>query len=175
MVCARLDRSRALRLYPHAHRIAALARAGAHVRSAGAIRTFWFFTLLSIFVDLLWLFVYSPLRPIAFDTILALSRKDQVRAHARALLAESAVMCVCSSTDVPPPPACDSQLSLMLSVLNTAYKVLVVWTAVSLTNCFTQRDALIEQMEIDAGVKGATTSSGAALDARSLAAQEAGR
>ena len=36
--------------------------------------------LVSIFVDLLWLFVYSPLRPIAWDTILSLSRKDQVRA-----------------------------------------------------------------------------------------------
>jgi hypothetical protein len=53
--------------------------AGAHVRSAGAIRTFWFFMLISIAVDLLWLFVYSPLRPIAWDTILSLSRKDQVR------------------------------------------------------------------------------------------------
>ena len=49
---------------------------GAHVRSSGAIRTFWFFTLISIFVDLLWLFVYSPLRPIAWDTVLALARKD---------------------------------------------------------------------------------------------------
>jgi hypothetical protein len=35
--------------------------------------------LISIAVDLLWLFVYSPLRPIAWDTILSLSRKDQVR------------------------------------------------------------------------------------------------
>jgi hypothetical protein len=34
--------------------------------------------LISIAVDLLWLFVYSPLRPIAWDTILSLSRKDQV-------------------------------------------------------------------------------------------------
>ena len=50
------------------------------MRSSGAIRTFWFFTLISIFVDLLWLFVYSPLRPIAWDTVLALSRKDMVRA-----------------------------------------------------------------------------------------------
>ena len=32
--------------------------------------------LISIGVDLLWLFVYSPLRPIAFDTLLALSRGD---------------------------------------------------------------------------------------------------
>ena len=38
--------------------------------------------LISIFVDLLWLFVYSPLRPIQWDTILALARKDQVcRSH----------------------------------------------------------------------------------------------
>ena len=47
------------------------------MRSAGAIRTFWFFMLISIAVDMLWLFVYSPLRPIAWDTILSLSRKDQ--------------------------------------------------------------------------------------------------
>ena len=52
---------------------------GAHVRSAGAIRTFSFFTVLSIFVDLLWLFVYSPLRPITWDMMIALARKDQVR------------------------------------------------------------------------------------------------
>ena len=51
------------------------------MRSAGAIRTFWFFMLVSICVDLLWLFVYSPLRPIAWDTILSLSRKDQVHLH----------------------------------------------------------------------------------------------
>ena len=52
---------------------------GAHVRSAGAIRTFWFFMLVSVGVDLLWLFIYSPMRPIAFDTMMSLSRKDQVR------------------------------------------------------------------------------------------------
>ena len=97
--------------------------------------------LISIFVDLLWLFVYSPLRPIAWDTMLSLSRKDQ--------------------------------LSLLLSLLNTAYKVLVVWTGVSLQICFTRREAIIEQMELDAGVNKATTSSGEPLDARSLAAQVA--
>jgi hypothetical protein len=43
--------------------------------------------LISIAVDLLWLFVYSPLRPIAWDTILSLSRKDQVRP--RSLVARS--------------------------------------------------------------------------------------
>ena len=52
---------------------------GAHVRSAGAIRSFWFFMLVSIGVDLIWLFVYSPMRPIVFDTLISLSRKDQVR------------------------------------------------------------------------------------------------
>ena len=69
-----------------------------------------------------------------------------------------------------------AQLSLLLSVLNTAYKVLVVYTAVGLQVTFTQRDKLIEQMELDAGVgkPGATTSSGEPLDPRSLAAQ-AGR
>lgn len=54
---------------------------GAHTRSKGAIRSFVFFILMSIVVDLLWLFVYSPLRPIAFGTLLSLSRKDQARAQ----------------------------------------------------------------------------------------------
>ena len=101
--------------------------------------------LISIGVDLLWLFVYSPLRPIAFDTLLALSRKDQ--------------------------------LSVMLSLLNAAYKVFVVWTAVQLHLAFEKREALIAQMELDVGVVpqgrgNATTSSGEPLDARSLAAQQ---
>ena len=67
----------------------------------------------------------------------------------------------------------------MLSVLNTAYKVLVVWTGVSLSICFTKREALLEQMELDAGVgrvgtsPPGTTSSGDPLDARSLSAQVA--
>ena len=67
----------------------------------------------------------------------------------------------------------------MLTLLNSAYKVLVVWTAVSLQICFNQREALIEQMELDAGggaagassAGGATTSSGEPLDPRSLAAR----
>ena len=96
--------------------------------------------LISIGVDLLWLFVYSPLRPIAFDTLLALSRKDQ--------------------------------LSVMLSLLNAAYKVFVVWTAVQLHLAFEKREALIAQMELDVGVlPNRTTSRGEPLDSRSLAAQ----
>lgn len=69
----------------------------------------------------------------------------------------------------------------MLSVLNTVYKVLVVYTGIALTVVFTKRDALIQQMEMDAGFgpagtssSNATTSSGEPVDARSLAAQ-AGR
>lgn len=65
----------------------------------------------------------------------------------------------------------------MLTVLNTAYKGMVVWTAIQLQMLFAKRDALIEGMEIDAGVSTplqeitVTTSSGEAQDARSLAAQ----
>lgn len=51
---------------------------GAHVRSYGAIRSFWFFTSVTIIVDVLWLLAYSPLRPIEWDTLQQLSRKDQV-------------------------------------------------------------------------------------------------
>lgn len=125
-----------------------LCFSGAHVRSHGAIRSFWFFTLITILVDLLWLLVYSPLRPIAWDTLLSLSRKDQ--------------------------------LSVMISVLNTCYKGVVVWTAIALQGAFTAREALISQIELEAGVgrgatgsaaSPATTSSGEPLDARSLAAQ----
>ena len=73
-------------------------------------------------------------------------------------------------------------MSVVLSVLNTVYKVLVVYTGIALTMVFTKRDALIQQMEMDAGFRtgagagaaNATTSSGEPLDARSLAAQ-AGR
>ena len=60
---------------------------------------------------------------------------------------------------------------------STTYKVMVVWTSVSLQWSFDQREALIEQMELDAGVgrggagASVTTSSGEPLDARSLAAQ----
>lgn len=72
-----------------------------------------------------------------------------------------------------------AQLSVVLSLLNTAYKVLVVYTAIALTMAFSKRDALIQQMELDAGlgcssVGNATTSSGEPTDSRSLAAQ-AGR
>ena len=148
---------------------------GAHVRSAPAIRTFWYFTVLSIFVDFLWLFVYSPLRPIAWTTMLSVSRKDQVRAVAIPLNSVGLPRFLC----IPCQPAvvvC-AQLSLMLTVLNTAYKGMVVWTAIQLHMLFAKRDALIEGMEIDAGVSTplqeitVTTSSGEAQDARSLAAQ----
>ena len=146
------------------------------MRSAGAIRTFSFFTILSIFVDLLWLFVYSPLRPITWDMMLALSRKDQVRepAHPQAF---NNCRYGCTRLSRASAHHAAPQLTLLLSLLNTAYKVLVVWTAVSLQICFTQREALIEQMELDAGVgraiaePRATTSTGELLDARSLAAQ----
>ena len=64
---------------------------------------------------------------------------------------------------------------MVLSVLNTVYKVLVVYTGIALTMVFNKRDAHIQQMELDAGFgPGATTSSGEPVDARSLAAQ-AGR
>ena len=67
-----------------------------------------------------------------------------------------------------------AQLALLLSLLNTAYKVLVVWTGVSLQMAFSKREALIERMELDAGVTvKVTSSSGEPLDARSLAAQVA--
>ena len=157
--------------------------AGAHVRSAGAIRTFAFFMVVSIVVDLLWLFVYSPLRPIAFETLLALSRKDQVRTCprvpsilARDLGARAPVALASAADVVTVVGRASAQLSLLLSVLNTAYKGLVVWTATSLHICFKKREALIEQMELDAGLgttASATTSSGEPLDARSLAAQVA--
>ena len=93
------------------------------MRSSGAIRTFWFFTMVSIAVDLLWLFVYSPLRPIAWDTMLALSRKDQVRvAHSHcshrppwleapgtALLSLSHLALLCMSTYVVRAPTRSSR------------------------------------------------------------------
>ena len=68
---------------------------------------------------------------------------------------------------------------MVLSLLNTAYKMLVVYTAIALTMAFSKRDALIGQMEMDAGLglcstANATTSSGEPADSRSLAAQ-AGR
>ena len=62
----------------------------------------------------------------------------------------------------------------MLSLLNTAYKVLIVWTGVSAQMAFSKREQLIEQMELDAGIDVKVTSSGERQDARSLAAQ-AGR
>ena len=61
----------------------------------------------------------------------------------------------------------------MLSMLNMAYKVLVVYTGIQLQFSFSQREAIIAQMQIDAGLpstRPATTSSGEPLDARSLAA-----
>lgn len=53
---------------------------GAHVRSSGAIRSFWFFTMVTMLVDALWLLAYSPLRPIEFDVLKQMSRKDQASA-----------------------------------------------------------------------------------------------
>ena len=53
---------------------------GAHVRSMGAVRSYWFFMSISVVVDFMWIFTYSPMRPIAWDTLKAISRKDQVRA-----------------------------------------------------------------------------------------------
>ena len=52
--------------------------AGAHVRSYGAIRSFWFFLGVTVVVDLLWLLAYSPLRPLDWDMLMQLSRKDQL-------------------------------------------------------------------------------------------------
>ena len=51
---------------------------GAHTRSYGAIRSFWFFTLVTVLVDVLWLLAYSPLRPMEWDTLQQLARKDQM-------------------------------------------------------------------------------------------------
>ena len=116
---------------------------GAHVRSFGAIRSFWFFTLISVLVDALWLLAYSPLRPIEWDTLQQLSRKDQ--------------------------------LSVMLSVLNVVYKLIVVWSAINLQMTLTRRELLIKEMELEAGPGSSCTSSGEPIDSRSLAAQEAGR
>ena len=71
---------------------------------------------------------------------------------------------------------------MVLSLLNTAYKVLVVYSAVLLSMAFSKRDAVLQQMELDAGLgagapaakassTSATTSSGEPLNPGSLAAQ----
>ena len=68
-----------------------------------------------------------------------------------------------------------AQLSVVLTILNGVYKVGVIWSAITLHMAFTQREALIDQIELDAGVAGsqsATTSSGEAQDPRSLSAMD---
>ena len=84
--------------------------------------------------------------------------------------------CICTLTR---SAATAAQLSVMLSVLNLVYKVIVVYSAINLQMSFTKREELIKQMELEAGLGGApssapataTTSSGEPLDSRSLAAQ----
>ena len=65
-----------------------------------------------------------------------------------------------------------AQLSVVLTILNGVYKVGVIWSAITLHMAFTQREALIDQIELDAGISGSQTSSGEAQDPRSLSAME---
>ena len=68
-----------------------------------------------------------------------------------------------------------AQLSVMLSILNLAYKLMAVWNAFQLQLKFQEREALLKQMELEAGPEdglGATTSSGEPIDPNSLAAQK---
>lgn len=51
---------------------------GAHVRSKGAIRSFWVFLLLTICVDVMWLVEYSALRPFTFEQLQLMTRREQV-------------------------------------------------------------------------------------------------
>ena len=48
------------------------------MRSRGAIRSFWSFLLITALVDIIWLLGYSPLRPLSWDMLTQLSRKDQL-------------------------------------------------------------------------------------------------
>jgi hypothetical protein len=138
---------------------------GAHVRSHGAVRSFAFFLLITAVVDVMWIFAYSPLRPIVWETLSQLSRKDQ--------------------------------MAVLLTCLGCVYKMHVVHTCTYLVHNFKKREAVIDQMERDAGVREplleaeagqaaagaaataaaeaeaaeATTSSGEPLHKESLAAQ----
>jgi len=51
---------------------------GAHVRSKGAIRSFWIFLLMSVLVDGLWVVQYSALRPFAWSQVQQMTRREQV-------------------------------------------------------------------------------------------------
>ena len=71
---------------------------------------------------------------------------------------------------------------MLLTVLNLVYKVSTIYSAITLQRAFAKREDLIKRMELEAGVAAGapssapsaapTTSSGEAVDSRSLAAQE---
>jgi len=118
---------------------------GAHVRSKGAIRSFWVFLLLTVGIDVFWLVSYSALRPtssgFSWDMIQEMSRREQV--------------------------------AVALSALNVVYKLAVVVTAIRLQGLFSTYERASNE-SIDAKKPAeAGTSSGAPLDKRSLAAQDA--
>ena len=51
---------------------------GAHVRSRGALRSFWCFAALSVCVDALWLAFDSRLQPVSWERLAELSRREQI-------------------------------------------------------------------------------------------------
>ena len=88
---------------------------GAHVFSKGAIRSFWTFLLLTIVIDLLWLYEYSALKPLSFDL-------PQLWEQAQLMTRRE-------------------QLAVSLTLINMAYKGIAVLVAVRLQNAFDERES----------------------------------
>lgn len=118
------------------------------MRSFGAIRSFWFFLLITVVVDTLWLLAYSPLRPLDWDMLMQLSRKDQLSVLLSLLSMVYKCMVIYNAI----------RLQLCFTRRETLIKVM-------------ERDAGVGALE---AATAKVTSSGEPVDARSLAAQAGG-
>jgi len=119
---------------------------GTHVRSKGSIRSFWVFLTVTLCVDVIWLIEYSPLRPIAWEQLQTLSRKEQLAVTFSGLNAFYKIMAIYSAMHLQ---GIFEKREAMLAAAGGEAKA-------------------------EEGTAKGTTSSGEPLDSRSLAAQEAG-
>ena len=88
---------------------------GAHVFSKGAIRSFWTFLLLTVVIDLLWLYEYSALRPLSLNL-------PQLWEQAQLMTRRE-------------------QLAVSLTLINVVYKGIAVLVAIRLQSAFDEREA----------------------------------
>jgi len=121
---------------------------GAHVRSKGAIRSFWVFLSLSWFVDFVWIAESSGMAPLGgltlWEQLAQLERQEQ--------------------------------LAVTLTVLNMFYKLVVIGVSIKLQLAFARREAQSGAAQRAPAVSSSglgSSSSGEALSKGSLAAHDA--